>query len=200
MTESFTVSVGKPAKEFTIVKSIATRSSKYFQAALEKCWKEGHKNRVELSEHCADAFEGYLQWLYTKEITLAGGRKVSYEECQLYILGDYLGDQSFCNAVIDHAVSRWIDHKFVMCTHATKLVWSSTPEGSPLRTLVFEMLSNYPPSKAIENLKRHHSCCNNEFLLEYFEQLVRSQRLDTARRFTIDDKKQVGEKVKRLMS
>ncbi|KAL1589532.1 hypothetical protein WHR41_01608 [Cladosporium halotolerans] len=200
MTETFTVSVGPTEKEFTVHKNIATRSSKYFQAALAKCWKEGCTSRVELSEHDEGCFEGYLQWLYTSEITFASKPDVGFQICRLYILGDYLGDQKFCNAVIDRAISRWINDKVALGLHAFELVWSSTPDDSPLRTLILEMISNLTLTKMVKSLKSHQHCCSKDLMLEYLTQMATSQQLSRSVGLKDNQKRQIGEKLKRSVS
>ena len=60
MVESFIVCVGDEAKEFVVIQSIATRSSKFFQAAMTRDWKEALEKRVMLPGTKVSVFEAYL--------------------------------------------------------------------------------------------------------------------------------------------
>ena len=96
------------------------------QSALKDEWKEGQEKHVDLSDHEPEAIEGYINWLYTKEVTLNNAEdKCKYHDAscsqeaqasccshkhslklvKMYTLGDYLNDMQFCNAVIDTRVS-----------------------------------------------------------------------------------------------
>ena len=95
------------------------------QSALKNDWKESQKKSVNLSDYEAETLEGYINWLYTKEITLinAGGKCIQHgptysreaqdSDCsrlhclklaKMYTLGVYLNDMRFCNAVVDAMV------------------------------------------------------------------------------------------------
>jgi len=85
-------------------------------------WKEGSEKRITIPDHDPATFEGYLNWVYSERITLkehevciscAKGvsgnahcaRSQSLELANMFILGDYLNDVRFCNAIIDDVKS-----------------------------------------------------------------------------------------------
>jgi hypothetical protein len=118
MTERFIVAVGKKAKEIPVITSIATRSSKFFQAAMQHDWKEAHEKRVPLPETKVDVFEGYLQWLCTGQITLADldsdldpEQRWFIQSVCFYVLGDYLDDLKFCHAVLGYIATRFLEKR-----------------------------------------------------------------------------------------
>lgn len=107
MVESFVVCVGPEAKELVLIKSIAKRSSKFFQAAMSRDWKEAFEKRVMLPETEVNVFEGYLQWLYTGHITFTCSIDVEYSAMStFYILSDFLDDLAFRNAVLNEALAK----------------------------------------------------------------------------------------------
>ena len=108
-----------------VYKSFLTRSSKFIEAALARDWKEAREKRIAIPDHDPTAFEGYLNWIYSKRITLKDNETLcecceqrdpkkaecvdsqSLERVTMLLLGDYLDDAEFCNAVID-------DYKSIM--------------------------------------------------------------------------------------
>jgi hypothetical protein len=183
MVESFIVCVGEEPKEFHVVKSIATRSSKFFQAAMTRDWKEALERRVLLPEVDPDDFEGYLQWLYTSDIAFAGAyRSVVFVE--LYILSDFLDDLAFRNAVPDYQMTEWVANHNVPSEEATRLAWDNTPPDSPLRHLVIVLWSSAPFEWAVTRLvgpKKIGKEYPREFALQYFQSFMSSHALKNKR-------------------
>lgn len=138
MAESFTVCVGKEPKEFVVIESIATRSSKFFQAAMPHDWKEAREKRVKLPEVTVEIFEGYLQWLYTGELTFIGPYKSS-TVARVYILGDYLDDKAFRTAALCSIMEQYLGDGRVPGPDAVRLFWQHTPQESPIRQLFSEV-------------------------------------------------------------
>lgn len=141
MAESFTVCVGEEAEEFVVIQSIATRSSKFFQAAMSRDWKEAREKRVMLPDTKVEVFEGYLQWLYTGQITITNPDTDYLELVTLYIIGDFLDDVAFRNATLEGMISFFDEGTGVSLpgAKATQLAWDKTPSNSPLRQLIREM-------------------------------------------------------------
>jgi len=140
VTERFVVVVGKEKKEIPVITSIATRSSKFFQAAMNHGWKEAHEKRVPLPETRVDIFEGYVQWLYTGHITFTENDTPGYLLLiRFYILGDYLDDVNFHHAVLDHVVAFYLDSSRVPGREIVKFVWDNTTSDSLLRQLILDL-------------------------------------------------------------
>lgn len=138
MTERFIVVVGKDSKEIPVITSVATRSAKYFQIAMEHDWKEAGERRVELSHTTVEVFEGYLQWLYTGQITVIGNNEHN-AMAQYFILGDYLDDPKFRGVALDGIMSTFLETNLVPGSVTVKLAWSETPPNSLLRQLISEL-------------------------------------------------------------
>lgn len=195
MKETSTVSVGEPAKEFTIVKSIATRSSKYFEVALANCWKEGREKRIELPKHLASTFEGYLQWLYTNEVTLTDTANVFQQLCYFYVLGDYLDDPNFCNAIIDRFMAVRVKNNRAPHPKAVESAWTTTHEDSSLRSLILHMWSGASITVMLEIFESGPDRYG-AMAIDFFKHLLMSYQLK-ARRPTTEDVQRIAEKLKR---
>lgn len=125
--------------------SFATKSSSLFCAALKNDWKEAHEKRIDLPGTKVVDLQSYLQWLYTGRIA-----ELNYDESpansatliRLYILGDYLGDSRFSNAVIDTLLenSSYVVSGMVFESSTVDLAWEKTSPGSPLRRLLVSFI------------------------------------------------------------
>lgn len=131
-------------QEFIVHKFFATKSSKFFQAALKRDWKEAREKRVPLPETIAEDFQMYLGWLYTIHMaTLDYHLRVSSTTLvRLYILGDYLGDDRFCNNVIDTLVKNcsWTDTGMTFTSSDIDLAWDKTASGSTLQRVLVDFI------------------------------------------------------------
>lgn len=94
-----------------------------------------------MPEADVETFEGYLDWLYTGQVTLknleparVGPDSALVQLAQMYILGDYLVISHFCNAVID----QWKVRIPSATPNAEEisLVWDHTVPDCPLRAII----------------------------------------------------------------
>lgn len=147
MKKTLNLCVGKKAVSYVVAQSVATRSSKKVQLAVER-----HEKRIFLSQHEATSLEGYLQWPYEHEITTTENAESDWcELCKLYFLGAYLADTEFCNAIVDDMLSRLKDSSPDYAS--AELVWNNTPAESPLRRLFLYMWSTDAPDTVTADLK-----------------------------------------------
>jgi hypothetical protein len=182
MTKTFTACVGQTKKEFTLYTEIATRSSKFFQAALRRDWKgrdwkESRENRVTLAEVHPGVFEGYLQWLNTGTITSSFpiDKPSAFELVELYILGDFLDDAAFRNAVLDDLTSSAFEMWPGICS--VSLVWENTPGDSPLRKLILEIWAKKPIGLIVEKLVNGVEEYPPAFVVALFAHMAMSGRM-----------------------
>lgn len=180
MTKTFIACVGPTEKEFIIYTEIAKRSSKFFQAALSRDWKETHDNRVTLAEVQTDLFESYLQWLNTSVITSSFpiGMPSMIHLAELYILGDFLDDTDFRNAVLDDITAFAYDMWPGIC--CVKLAWEKTPKDSPLRAMILEIWARKPLGMVVEKLVSQADEYPGAFMAELFAHMAASDMIELA--------------------
>lgn len=69
-TETFIVAVGKQEKPYVLHKCMAVKTSEFFAKATKGDWISASNGIVDLPETTVEQFEGYIRWLYTREIPL----------------------------------------------------------------------------------------------------------------------------------
>jgi hypothetical protein len=125
-------------------------------SALKNDWKEGQERHVSLPDHEPETLEGYINWLYTKGVTLKDAEKkcghhgpsatqqfqdseCSHMHClklvKMYMLGDYLNDMQFCNAVMDRMENM---QGCVPGPDAISLAWGHMLQDCPVQKFVLE--------------------------------------------------------------
>lgn len=143
-------------KTFIVHNSFATESSKYIQAALKAGWKEGQEKHITLPDYEPATLEGYINWLYTKEVTFknseekcgnhgpTGSQEAQNSDCShkhflnlamMYTLGDYLNDLKFCNAVVDKMM---LMRGCAPGPDGVRWVWTQMMQDCPVQKLVLE--------------------------------------------------------------
>jgi hypothetical protein len=201
MVENFVVCVGKQAKDIPVIKSIATRSSKFFQAAMDHDWKEAREKRVMLPDTKVDDFEGYLHWLYTGDITFSGSEG-STAIVRFYILGDYLDDMRFRHAVLDCFCARFSARKQVPDASVVQIAWDNTPSNSLLRLMILEIWSSTKIENSVKwllNPDPEVTPYPKEFIKAHFERFVSSNALEDTRS-TVRTREEVLADFKLVMS
>lgn len=174
MSGTIIICTGREAKEFTVIESIANRSSKFLQAAMSRDWKEAKEKRVLLPDTETTMFEGYLQWLYTGDLTFAGS--VFVETVKFSILDDFLDDTSFRYAVIDSLITRRQETKALPRAQAVKIAWQQTTPVSALRAVILELNASCDLSQAIQSL-RESQTYPREFILDLLDLMAGSYGL-----------------------
>ena len=150
-------------------------------AALAGDWKEARKKCITTPDHDPAAFEGYLNWISSGQITLNEQRckhctpityvgaacieAQSLELVEMFILGDYLCDTRFCNAVTDSLKSVSLESYCVPSMSAVRCLWARTPASCPLREL-FCMLWGQAFSHQSTRKWLEHQETPQEFILD----------------------------------
>lgn len=172
MAEIFEVCVGEHAKTFVMHRDIAIHHSSFFKVALSNDWKEAQEKRISLPDCEIEIFEDYLQWIYTGEVAYYSELpKQALELVKLWILGDFLGDQNFCNAVGGGLFSQPI----AAGSDAINYLYDHTSQDSPLRSHMFSIWASrtsiafvarlfatnreYPKDFVIDLLNYLTNCC-----------------------------------------
>jgi hypothetical protein len=182
--------------------SFASKSSKYIQSALENDWKEGQEKHVSLTDHEPETLEGYINWLYTKEITLKDaenkchihgptyslrdqnadcGYLYSLKLVKMYILGDYMSDMRFCNAIIDGMA---LMRNCPPSPDAIQWVWTHTMEDCPLRGHLLERWAGLlGHTRAAVYMKENMSKLPKDFMIDLLILTGTDQRAEILKTF-----------------
>jgi hypothetical protein len=162
LSETITIVVSNEneSKEFTVHTSYATKSSGFIRAAMNPNWKEGHEKRITISDHEPATFEGYLNWVYSERITLEESEELcghcvddnpeeAYcsrehlpELVDMFILGDYLNDLRFCNAIVDVVKHFALKSSCLPPQDAICCVWERTSPECQSRKLFLQQWAN----------------------------------------------------------
>lgn len=145
-----TVRVGDPSepskqKDFAVHESHIRLQCPFFEAALGRDWKEAEERVVLLPEYEPDSFRIYLGWLYQKRITISPTVKTKpsvkcrHRLCRAYLLGDFLQDLEFKDAIIDALIDLALDLNIYFGT-GIGFLYENTSAGSPLRRLVIDLI------------------------------------------------------------
>lgn len=156
-TETIVVCAGEEQKEFVVHKNVlATSSSKFLNRMLSNEWRETREKRLSLPETRPEVLEVYLHWMYTGIIVLepepadaSGERRV-----ELYFLGDYLDDMSFCEAIFEGLVKLSCGLNTSFLAH-WQCAWRGARQAWTTRYVLFsESFSSAYPSNPWLRLSR----------------------------------------------
>lgn len=135
-------------KEFTVHRSFAIKTSKLLQATLQygDDWNKALEDGVPLPSIITVAdFQVYMEWLYTgRVVELDYNRSQASETLvRLYVLGDYLEDDHFSNAIIDTLVqnSSCFASGMVWRRSTVDMAWDETQPESPLRKVLTRLIA-----------------------------------------------------------
>lgn len=130
--------VGQQVEPFPIHHDLIVASSDYFAKALNGEFKE-KDGIVRLEDWDPIAFTSYVTWLYSASVVVPGEKWESL--LHQYILGNYIQDRDYKNAITDDLISRVTDKKEFPGGFA-KLAWGNLPESSPFLTLLVDFWVN----------------------------------------------------------
>lgn len=174
MSTTFIAVVGKQKKEFTLYQSVATRSSKFFSAAMSGEWKGNQQKRVSLEEVDVSEFESYLQWLSTNDHTFLKELNMDDLTC-LYILGDFLNDSAFRTVILNLLVQRAVNKNAYPGATIVAFVWEHTPETSPLRKIIVEMWTTSSIETLGERFAESDEDAPKAFIVDCVQRLAKRQ-------------------------
>ncbi|KAK5739505.1 hypothetical protein LTR17_005194 [Elasticomyces elasticus] len=147
-TDAFTVLVGAEEEKFIVHASIATKHSKFFQAACNGGFKEAEEKTIRLPETTPATFRAYLQWAYSGSVVMVDeeelkadvtGAESRWRLTKLYVLANFLANTPLQNNVIDEYVGSLLSNaKYGTGPRCLKLAYEHTPTGSSLRRLFVE--------------------------------------------------------------
>ncbi|KAK4501001.1 hypothetical protein PRZ48_006807 [Zasmidium cellare] len=187
-------------KSYTVQKDFLVKSSEFFRGACNKEWKEGQTKVIKLPETAPEAFEVYLQYLYTGEIVVSA-KEINFpaiddesDEAQpaleevskaqellmdTYILAEMLLDIDAKNALVDEFT--WLlrrGRKLLLCPKIEDL-FNATPNTSPMRRVLVDAVAFRIGEAGFRDSGYEYS---NEFLMEVCLALMAVERGDKRNR------------------
>lgn len=143
-----------------------------------KKWLEGQSRILELPEDKPTTVGGYLEWLYSRSIQVENPKKRGVHEYRhltgLYVFGEKIQDDDFCDAVMQAMAKECDRHdEDGDCTG-----W--VPSNREIRTLYDGTLAGSPARRFVVDV--HVACGDVDWLKEdEFEVLPREFLLELAR-------------------
>lgn len=167
-------------EDFVVHETAIRRHSPYFEAALNKpIFKEALEHLVPLSYHDPESFKLYLGWIYSHEINISSldnkdtAKAVGDSLIRAYILGDFLLDLDFKDAIID-AVNEVQEEADGYLRACLPLAYAHTAEKSPLRRIIIDRMvytKRDSPANFIAR-ERADDFLDREILLDPMEAVV----------------------------
>ena len=145
-----TVLVGSERKKFVIHEQPLRSSSRFFEAALSRGWKENTEKKVSLSEETPDLFEIYALWTYTRKL-FTEDKTQAMESNQypyarlagLYNIGARLQDQQFQDATVDAILSETKVQRggqsYLPSHEVIPIIYENTLPGDCARRLIVDI-------------------------------------------------------------
>ena len=139
--------MGTEQVKFVLHPQIICDRSKFFAAASSERWK-GPEEPIRLPEDSPETFNAYLKCIYQGQLPENMNEQCAPAACdddnekalqgmvQMYHLSDKLGDLKTANIVIDALRKYCLQAKIVPPSTIVRLVYTSTPNNSPLRRLM----------------------------------------------------------------
>ena len=92
---------------------------------------------------------------------------------RLYILGDFLNDSAFRNAVLDCIVRTSCDERLFPVYPSIQAAWEKTPASCPLRKLFLDIwVASTSVEKKLAELRRHANRYPKAFIMDYHEHFL----------------------------
>jgi hypothetical protein len=161
-SHGFDVLVGPEKEQFYVHHGVLVIRSGFFEAARSPDLLDDPHAPTELSEYDAEEFSDYLHLVYTGAIVLPDGEVSKWIEqrapgtgldtvgdavsshfsvlVKLYVLADKLQDPKSANLIMDGIVEFCKDCNAIPTHGLKKGIYELTPPGSPLRTLIRDLM------------------------------------------------------------
>lgn len=183
------------AKEFFIHRSLLTRNSRFFTAALDGQFKEGNTQVVNFPEESPDTFAFFAQWLYTHDLKHEaldvteqssvqgneGSRKATkpayFKLLHLYALADRLGVEAIRNEIVNKVMSLAEETNSVPTPTDTWVLYENIRDGAPIRKLVVDLFACMHTNTLLDT---HEDDWHERFLRDLVLRLRRKPKVEGA--------------------
>ena len=170
------VGQGDSKQDFNVPGFFAVKSSQFMQTALGGDWKESHEKRVSLPKVRVSDFEAYLQWLYTGHVVLLDRSYVRGSALlRQYLLGDFLVDDRFCNAIMDLIIRKY--GALVFAPEDINSVWRETTPGSGIRKVLVDLIIRDLSGDGYSPCFTAKGVWNHEVTADVFARMAESKRV-----------------------
>ena len=170
--------MGRDAQAFTVHGGLLSSQSAFFRAALNGrhgC-VESADGVVRLPDDRVDAFEYFVQWLYTRRLeheAVDARPPAFFPLLHLYALADKLGVEALKNDVVDRVVRLADDHNTVPAPDDTRILYADIREAAPVARLVLDLFVFKRTDRVVES---HTDSWDERFLRDLVVRLKREQR------------------------
>ena len=174
------VGEGDSKQDFNVAEFFAVKSSQFMQTALGGDWKESHEKRVSLPKARASDFEVYLEWLYTGHVVLLDmSLSRGYALVQLYLTGEFLVDDRFCNAVMGVIIRECSIYPRMLdfCPKHINSIWSETTPGSRIRRVLVDFIIRDLSGDGFLPLFRRKDAWSHEVTADVFARMAESKEV-----------------------
>lgn len=144
LEEIVEIKVGPLDKTFKVHKGLLCEKASYFKTVYQSPgdWKEKREGLI-LKDVDPAIFQHFVLWLYFGTIidddeTIQSVKGIRLMHC--YFFADERGIPGMQNQVIDTLLEKIKTTKLLFVKHQ-RLIWENTPDGSPLRRLLVDVLA-----------------------------------------------------------
>ncbi|CAK1363182.1 hypothetical protein CB0940_04707 [Cercospora beticola] len=146
------VNVGSDeSQRFYVNETVLRRSSKFFNAALGKEWKERQERTINLPEGSPAAFNTYLNWLTSGKLYVSNQPETERRQwscdtrlLEAYLLGDKLSDVDYKDAAADALANEFHTLRggwyWSFCKNDRTNLYENTVAGASLRLLFVQSM------------------------------------------------------------
>ncbi|KAK5734334.1 hypothetical protein LTR17_008998 [Elasticomyces elasticus] len=182
--------VGTEAVPLRVHESLLRPHSAFFDAALNKCWKEGNEKIIRLPEEELRIVTKYVQFLYTSKIHIdktkdwiprysSAGIPEHLALAELYVFGERVQDVTFKNATMAAWVARVCEpvtgEKYDFPDNkAIDMIYEGTTSGSLARLFVVGLYVRFAAEHWIPELPEDN---NKEFLVDLVRLTLKYRRM-----------------------
>lgn len=160
---------------YTVHAGVICEQAEFFRNALKKEWASMREKPgvIELPDNDPDAFGLYMQWLYSKQISILADLSDEPEDDEkfhtlayAYVLGEKIIDNDFKNAIMDayvlYARAQGPSKRYYPSNEEIRILYEGTRESSPIRQFLVDVWTWRGKHSWLE----HDSDLPKDFLVE----------------------------------
>ncbi|KAI4103909.1 MAG: hypothetical protein LQ339_004026 [Xanthoria mediterranea] len=166
----------EPAGEiFHIHKGLLCHASPVFRAMMQHNWKEKQDGCIVLKDEDPEVFRRFIYWLYNGTV-LDFDETIQPISSRELALCYFLADRRDIPALQNHLIDLILDTPCTLSyflSEVQPLIWANTPEQSPLRKLLVDMMAFAADIPRIFEEENEMDCFDKCFVVDV---LIRTHR------------------------